>query len=147
MKGLLIGLAVGAAVAGGAVKLWANSQMDAMVKDYMADEQELNHLKGENGTLRITLNSLESNAYQRDLIKICILKDGLRMSAMNIYLAGQPMNEFERGAFRDFSALLPSIAGKSAQAKLVALTLENAKLTDECLDGAKIPVPAFVRNG
>lgn len=117
-----------------------------MIKDYQADEQELNHLKGENSTLRTTLNSLESNAYDRQLIKVCITKDGMRASAMNAYLASKPMNDIERDAFHDFALMLPSLDGKSAQAKMVDLAIENNKLTDECLDGAKILVPAFVKD-
>jgi hypothetical protein len=146
MKGVVLGLIVGAVIAGGAVKLWSNGQIDSMVKTYQDDEQELNHLKGENSTLRTTLNSLESNAYNRDSIKVCIMKDGLRSTAMNTYLSGGMMSDLERGAFQDFGPMLPSIAGKSAQAKLVLLSSENAKLTNECLDGAKIPVPAFAKD-
>ncbi|WP_266158603.1 hypothetical protein [Dyella silvatica] len=80
-----------------------------MVKDYQNDEQELNHLKGENATLRTTLTSMESTSYRRDAIKLCIMKDGLRSSAMNAYLAGKPMGDLERGAFQDFGPMLPSI--------------------------------------
>lgn len=146
MKGILLGLTIGAVLAGGAVKLWSNGQIDSMVKQYADDEQELNHLKGENATLRTTLTSMESTSYRRADIKVCILKDGLRMGAMNVYLAGKPMSDIERGAFRDFGPMLPSIQDKNAEAKMVALTIENTKLTDECLDAAKVPVPAFAKD-
>ncbi len=29
---------------------------------------------------------------------------------------------------------------------MMTLAMENAKLTDECLDGAKVPVPSFAKD-
>lgn len=141
MKGVLLGLVVGAVIAGGAVKLWSNGQIDTMVQSYQDDETELNHLKGENATLRTTLNSMESNAYDRAALKVCVLHDGLRSSAMNAYLAELPMSDVERGAFQEFGPMVAGLATKTSQAKLIDLTSENAKLTDACLDHAKIIKP------
>lgn len=136
---LIVGLAVGAA--GGYVT--ALSQGKAKVAEAQSHQRELatqnSALTGKNIALERRMALLESSTYDRQAIRACVFDATVLSSAVENYRLGKPLGSIERGMLDKYmGSAMVAAQGKSMQAAMYTLLDEKNKVSEECLDRARI---------
>lgn len=119
------------------------TQAEADLKEARAYQQEFAREKGKisarNSEIERRLATLEKSTYDRQEIRSCMLNATILSSAVDAYRLGQPLSNVERGMIdRYMSSAIVAAQGKSMQSALSILLDEQRKVSEECLDGARI---------
>lgn len=138
--GLLIaGLALGAA--GG--YFTALSQGKVEVAEAQSHQRDLaaqnSALTSKDMALERRMALLENSTYDRQAIRACMFDATVLSSAVENHRLGKPLGAIERGMLDKYmSSAMVAVQGKSMQAAMYTLTDEQNKVSEECLDRARI---------
>lgn len=136
---LLIGIAVGGVT--GWIVGTSNMQREVdEAKKYQGDlAQENMRLTSRNSTVEMRIEALKGRSYDRQRINGCITEANILNSAVDHYMQGNMLGSLEKGMLSmKMGAALVATQGLSLQSRRGALIEEMVKVTNECLDGAKV---------
>ncbi len=101
--------------------------------------RENSKISARNSEIERRLATLEKSTYDRQGLRSCILNATILSSAVDAYRRGKPLSDVERGVIdRYMPNATVAVQGKSMQSALFILLDEQRKVSEECLDGARI---------
>jgi len=142
----LIFLVVGVCVGSVGAHLLSQSSLaeaEADLKEARGHQQDFARenyrLSSKNAEVERRLGLLEKSTYDRQEIRRCMLNATILSNAVDAYRLGKPLTDVERGMIgRYMSSSMVAVQGRSMQSALSFLLEEQRKVSEECLDGARL---------
>lgn len=136
---LVVGCALGAVGGYITAKGMAQSEVGE-ARAYQAKfAQENSALTTKNLALERRMALLNGSTYDRQAIRACVFDATVLSSAVENYRLGKPLGSIERGMLDQYmGSAMVAVQGKSMQAAMYTLLDEKNKVSEECLDRARI---------
>jgi len=144
MSGKMIAaLVVGCALGGVAGYITAKGMAQSEVGEARANQAKFAHensaLTTKNLALERRMALLDGSTYDRQTIRGCIFNAAVLSSAVENYRLGKPLGSIERGMLNKYmGSAMVAVQGKSMQVAMYTLLDEQKKVSEECLDRARI---------